>query len=874
MRGNVVSEDSSENIDKRLSETLEQIYKMRQEGKARSALRASNEVKRLARAEKKLIPWLQANFHVMNVGQSLLEPQLRRESSIESIALLESPERARTFQSDYSQRDYERTVSWMTACSYDNLAQATATLLGYNSDGMQGLVADGIGVCRRTGKLECIACFREYATAVFRSADDLEMALHHARTNLVKARDARNFDRRWVGAYDEADLLLLAGHLGPAREATIRALELAGSYHSPDRARRKTLVLLNTILLLDGREKEYSALAAPHQAAMTLDTPDEGESPEEDMISDMLEALGDCCRGEYESAIDTLRKWDQALTTNKALHEWFEVRLRLIAAMKMSGAADRAQPLAAQLESKAKEARDFLTLRRLRAWRETEGAGDPFLPPMPFSSGRFGSAPAGAAAAEPAAQPSAGTATPERGPLAETIDRLGTSLGAVLKSARETNIPPDTTPILQELLAIPPTSVTHSDDAARLLHMTPYIVFNIPTGEQDPAVWEWARAAAANLPEDAATINLLATLGGSLRHRDNSPLTEAITPDELSALFRKSLDLESNRAPLWARAGLFYLDTENVTEAERCLSRASRLDRSDETVALRLADLYARTDRPSDALLMLDLCLRSGTVTPPILWEAALLASGLQQNDLVLLYTDRFEQLQPGRPWVGFYRAMALLNLRRFGEASSAIESEAERATAASMPIFHVLSVRAAIAAETGDLQALRNHLQQAMEMPLRQVTNLSPSGIASSLNRFWTASQKLPDGDALRTTVEDRILGSGLVFDSLWRHSRNQAATTPSLSHFMVTLRQPLDATWAESKSVLEGQQNWTSYRVVYGVLAADPDQAEATALQWQLRCFPLPAEVLNTESDNGRYTDKPGVTQRRFPEPETQLV
>ena len=72
-------------------------------------------------------------------------------------------------------------------------------------------------------------------------------------------------------------------------------------------ARQKTLVLLNSILLLDGRKREYASLAAPHQAAVSDDLPDEGECPAQDLRSDLLEALGDCCRGDFASAVGAWR---------------------------------------------------------------------------------------------------------------------------------------------------------------------------------------------------------------------------------------------------------------------------------------------------------------------------------------------------------------------------------------------------------------------------------------------------------------------------------------------------------------------------------------------------------------------------------------
>ncbi len=245
-------------------------------------------------------------------------------------------------------------------------------------------------------------------------------------------------------------------------------------------------------------------------------------------------------------------------------------------------------------------------------------------------------------------------------------------------------------------------------------------------------------------------------------------------------------------------------------------------------------------------------------MTPPVLWEAALLASALNRNDLVLGCLDRFESLQPGRPWVGYYRALALLNLRRANEAVEAIETEAQRVQAASMSGFHVVSVRATIAAELKNADAVREQLRLALATPLREVTNLTPNGIATCLGRLWAASQVLDEHDDLRRPLEDRLLASGLVNEALWRHYRARAPMTPKLSHFRVTLRQPLDDGWATSPSALPGQESWTSYRVTYGVLAAAEERAKETALSWQaraLRCrrtwIRVRATTVNTPTD-----------------------
>ena len=126
--------------DARLEELFEAVSDFRARCLMQSAMRATLEAKRLAKAERRLVAYLMANFYVMNVSQDLFDPRAGREAAVENIALLESPDRARTFQGDYDEAHYEHTVQWMSACSYDNLATATAILQGYNSPGMQACI--------------------------------------------------------------------------------------------------------------------------------------------------------------------------------------------------------------------------------------------------------------------------------------------------------------------------------------------------------------------------------------------------------------------------------------------------------------------------------------------------------------------------------------------------------------------------------------------------------------------------------------------------------------------------------------------------------------------------------------------------------------
>lgn len=133
----------------------------------RSSMRVAQEMRRLAKSERKLIPYLTGTFRSMVGSSQMLQPGQGRDLAIELIALLESEDAARNFQGDLPMEEYEATVLWMSSCAYDNLATCVASIEGFNSGEMHQCIHEGIQVCRRTGKLQCINCFREYASEVY-----------------------------------------------------------------------------------------------------------------------------------------------------------------------------------------------------------------------------------------------------------------------------------------------------------------------------------------------------------------------------------------------------------------------------------------------------------------------------------------------------------------------------------------------------------------------------------------------------------------------------------------------------------------------------------------------------------------------------------
>ena len=171
----------------------------------------------------------------------------------------------------------------------------------------------------------------------------------------------------------------------------------------------------------------------------------------------------------------------QSAEHGQGLGEWFEVRLRYIAALKMSGADDRTVPLISELRERAAAANDFLTLRRLRLLQEANPLSP--VPPRPHSS-RGDSLPRRRQRRlmhiRRMLQTPADVSLPQQGPMRETIDRLTESLRVALTETGNSAAQPDMTLILRDILAIAPGKLAHPVNAGRLLHMAPYVIYNVP----------------------------------------------------------------------------------------------------------------------------------------------------------------------------------------------------------------------------------------------------------------------------------------------------------------------------------------------------------------------------------------------------------
>lgn len=882
-----MSDSPDGSAEQRMRDLFERQSQFRDKCWYRSALRVSREIKQFAKSEGLIIPYLHACHQLMNGAQDMLEPDLGCEIAIEAIALLESEEKARLIQPDLPEGHYQYTVQWMSACSYDNLAKHVAAREGYNSDGVHDCITDGIQVCRRTGKLECISCFREYATDVYRASDDLEMALHHARAveqHAIGKEPSEGNDRRWVGARDQIELQLLLGQLDAAEDAMQRALLLHTKYHSPFDAKLDMRRELEVILRLAGRFDEYESLLTKHDIAATLgsDIPS-GEAPQFEVESAQLRAIALCCEGKFDEAAEGLTKFDQLLQSRKCLASWFEHRLRLIACYVLGKDTSKVDRLAAQLLDRAKDAHDWLTLRRLRGLLSGNVAPAPIPTAVDLKSGIFARKVRGSGfdVSELAASSEASTdqavpvadnqlatdaesaqieqkaVAPEDDISPEFLERINRWFDRFMDQSSGTNSAFD---VCSEMLALTVNDTRNAQEAGRLVHTVHIIA---PVCGLTIDALNWSQEFLNAFPNDATLVNVVASLGMTARELASSeqpPIDpETVIPAKrLHELFRRSIDLDPERPNNFARAGQFYLTIGESGEAERCFARAFRLDRSNTLVARRLAEIYAGSDRTKDALNVLDLCIREGSQDPEVFWLAGMTALNAMQFQLVASYLTKYEQLVPGEPWVQYYVAVAALETGCPLDAVTALELEAERNPTSP---FSLNALRAAVAAAADDLVGLRRHLQAVLAIPLRTVTYLTLMGISRLFTRLYDAVRKLPTDDEVRLQVEQLGLSCGLAPDSYFDGMRANEPIQEELSFYICQFEQPLGSHWAETMYCLPHEESQTAYGARWGVLAQDAIIAERIANAWQSRCHDLLPQLVSVELQSSGIKDQVGI-------------
>ena len=842
-------EMSSEQIELELEQLDEKSEQCFQDCKLRTAMRIAREATRKAKTHQLAVHYLRGLFDQMRFGHGLLDPSATREASVELVMMLEDEENARRIQPDLDEGHYHWVRSWMSSCAYDNLAEATGMIEGFNSTGMHECINDGIQICRQTGKMECIKCFREYASDVYLASDDLAMVRHQCQSLLEYREETDDKDRRW-SAHDKLGwMALLEGRLDKAIDEFQLALKLSQeeNVYLKLRARLIVSVSLDEALILAGRERlDWDAIK------QEVAIPEQGEWPVFEMMWKRLQALADVVGGNYEEGISKLTDLDRLLTEQKCTKEWFEIRLRLVAAYLLDGNRSRAESLVKGLEAKAHESQDFFTLSRITHLMSNEEVISPLPTLSGLQSGPIASASASTSEDETDAQSehleqSGSDEDEAQTPLAETIT-------SYMQGIATCESDEDTVVLLDRIISHDAASIEDPQDAAYLIHISRFLVRGPESARK---VWDWATSIRERFSDHAVTLSVVADLGHYFFEADAEEFKD-IELDQLEKWIQLSLSLNANHPRNHARAGEFYMGTERPGEAERCFARAFRLDRSNGSVAMSLAELYRQTERPRDAMAALDLCLREGCDDPGVAWDAGMTALQLEQYDSLLTYMNKYLELGDVQPWAHYYRAISLIELKQYDESLLALEEE-EKLDPPDR--FHIRGYQCVATLEKGQTEAGNQLLKEVLDYPLQDLDTLSMHGLVRIFGRLWEAVASRPDDDEVRQSLARRMIQTGLAHDSYFQHLREQQDVDEEIHFYLITIKQPLSENWSESLSCLHGQQDWEEYIIEWGVLARNRDQALTMMQQFQDLCGPPEHSVLDIDESEETYEDRPGV-------------
>ena len=136
-----MAQDDPAGIDSELTALRERARALISTCDFAGSFQLHGELRRRGRLEQRAEAYVLGTFFQMDEAQYLLDFQLMRERAIELIALLENEEKVRQIQADLPREQYDYLVYSMSSCAYENLAEATGLLEGYNSEGMHACIA-------------------------------------------------------------------------------------------------------------------------------------------------------------------------------------------------------------------------------------------------------------------------------------------------------------------------------------------------------------------------------------------------------------------------------------------------------------------------------------------------------------------------------------------------------------------------------------------------------------------------------------------------------------------------------------------------------------------------------------------------------------
>ena len=175
----------------------------------------------------------------------------------------------------------------------------------------------------------------------------------------------------------------------------------------------------------------------------------------------------------------------------------------------------------------------------------------------------------------------------------------------------------------------------------------------------------------------------------------------------------------------------------------------------------RLADLYNNTDRPRDALHVLDVSLREGSDDAQVAFDAAMLAFRLQQYDATLTYLEKFEQLAGESLWTNYYRSVCFYEQGDYQKALECIDREEKLAESGG---WHLELMKAVTKIRLQDIPGAQPHLEVALSTPFFEIDFLSSTGLMELMQRLAVVADEVLNDQAMVVRIESRLLRSGLM--------------------------------------------------------------------------------------------------------------
>lgn len=915
---------SNEEIEDRVDALFEEANRLSDAFRKRSCAKIAGEAKRLAKRHRLLFPYLHACFTISNSLIQTYDFQEAFDNALEMIALLESEERARAFQADYDEDRYAYFTYWYTAPAYDFIGTCTAHKNGYNSPLVHGAVEDGINVSRRTGKLENIDNFLEYATQIAMAAGDYDLAYNYSHRCVVDYTPQGGHDRRWVSQDEIGMIYLQRGMFTAAVAALQMALEFAETYHTPKDALIESSVKLSMALALAGLESDFKIQSEPNCYIINGVEYERDEYLETYIQIFRKETVDEIIAGKYASTSAKLAEMERYCISKDALSLWFDLRRERIAArilrdraVKNGADSDECKiegpslgALCEELRAKAVPANQWSAINALNAMLQENFPVSPLGISFPPDSGPF--------ALKDSAQDGFGAHVP--------LEERNITVVKIKSEAEDENLNPEqleenSSEIYTEYEKILPelyerkskkleANITEQEfdeeeyanwmnslfrksmeetlprtgsalEAMIVIHTVAQIdfepIFSGPVGPEK--TWNDAERFMKKFPENARLLTACALLGMNLldfaiEKRMNLETLRIPSESFIAELAEKAFDIRPDRYSIAFTVGSIMHRFGREKEAQRYLSRACQLARSEDSAVFLLGSIYKEKERFQDAFVLYDMYFRAGGRNPRIFYVAIELACKCRNYRETILYANAMKDV------IGEELPLAILYWTMFagfklGEFREALVLLDKFDNALETLTLTQYLLRAVILAELGE-ESWKTILENGLEEKT-YVDLLENAG--ELFERLWFFVAKIPLEEPLRKKFIEAMFARGTVprfyfrYGELWERVFSMSPDLQenlfdimlsdeeipeeyfeqafpdspprdTLNVYDVLLKQPLDSEIPAFDGWYEIRSDVPFYWVEWRIIARTEEEAIEIASEAQSNCYPIPTE------------------------------